>query len=101
MFGPATGSFFVLAGVTLRGQSIINATVNAKALNFATNAASLLVFAYFGKLLVLVGGLMMVGQVIGATLGARTLMVIDPNLLKYLIVLVCTIMLVSWYINNG
>jgi uncharacterized membrane protein YfcA len=100
MFGPATGSFFVLSGVLLRGQSLIDATANAKALNFATNAASLLVFAFYGKLLIMVGALMMIGQVIGATVGARTLLVVDPNLLRYLIVGVCMIMLVSWYVSN-
>ena len=30
MFGPGTGSFFVLAGVALRGQEIVDATARAK-----------------------------------------------------------------------
>ena len=44
MFGPGTGSFFTVSSVALRGKSLIDATANAKALNFATNVAALFVF---------------------------------------------------------
>jgi len=101
MFGPGTGSFFVLAGVSLRGQEIVSATATAKTLNFATNLASLLVFIAFGKLLWLVGGVMMIGQAIGANLGARTLLTINPVLLRYLIIGVCFVMLISWYFSSA
>jgi len=96
MFGPGTGSFFVLAGVSLRGQQIINATVVAKTLNFATNFASLLVFVSFGKVLLVVGLVMMVGQFIGASIGARTLLTINPNLLRYLVIILCLAILLLW-----
>ena len=96
MFGPATGSFFVLAGVTLRGQSIINATVVAKTLNFATNVASLLVFFWFGEVAIAIGLLMMIGQFVGARIGANTLMSINPNALRGLVVLMCVVMLAFW-----
>lgn len=96
MFGPATGSFFVLAGVSLRGLSIINATVVAKTLNFATNVASLLIFVWFDQVAYLLGLLMMVGQFVGASLGARALMTINPNALRGLVVGVCLVMLAVW-----
>lgn len=100
MFGPGTGSFFVLAGVSLRGQEIVEATANAKALNFATNLASLLIFIVYGKLLWLIGGVMIVGQVIGASMGARTLLTINPLLLRYLVIGMCLFMLGSWMIST-
>ena len=96
MFGPGTGSFFVLGEVMLRGQPIVNATVIAKTLNFATNIASLLVFVVFGKVLWLVGGTMMIGQFIGASLGARVLLTINPAYLRYLVIGVCITILLFW-----
>jgi len=96
ILGPGTGSFFVLAGVSLRGQEIIEATAIAKTLNFATNIASLLVFVVFGKILWLVGGVMMVGQLIGSNLGARYLLKINPTALRYLLVIMSFTILVLW-----
>ena len=95
MFGPATGSFFVLAGSALRGQGIVVATKHAKPLNFATNAASLCVFIYAGQVIWLLGGLMFVGQFLGARLGAQALMSINPELLRYLVIALCLLMLLS------
>ncbi|MFT5571265.1 MAG: putative membrane protein YfcA [Cryomorphaceae bacterium] len=100
MFGPGTGSFFVLAGVTLQGQHIVNATVVAKTLNFATNFAALLIFIWFGKVLWAVGGLMMLGQYVGASLGARALLKINPIYLRCLVIGVCFLILSTWGINN-
>jgi len=96
MFGPGTGSFFVWVGVSLRGQTIVQSTMAAKAMNFATNIGSLLVFVSFGKVLWLVGLLMMLGQIAGASLGARSLMTLDPKLLRYLVIAMCLIILVAW-----
>ncbi len=96
MFGPATGSFFVLSAISLRGQTIIEATMNAKALNFATNVASLLVFLWFGNVAIVLGAVMMLGQFIGASLGARALTKIDPSLLRSLVVAMCIVMLLVW-----
>jgi len=100
MFGPGTGSFYVLSGVSLQGQEIIEATAIAKTLNFATNLASLLVFIFFGKIIWLVGGVMMLGQVIGASIGARTLLTINPELLRYLVIVACCVMLVTWFVSS-
>ena len=99
MFGPATGSFFVLADVSLRGKEIIEATARAKTLNFATNIASVIVFIAAGKVLWALGAVMMAGQFIGANLGALSLLRINPNLLRYLLVVMCFAMLLVWLIQ--
>lgn len=57
MFGPGTGSFLAVAGVSLRGLELIKATAIAKPLNFATNIASLIVFIFAAKLFGLRGSL--------------------------------------------
>lgn len=98
MFGPGTGSFFVWSGVSLQGQAIVHSTMVAKTLNFATNVAALLVFAAFGKIFWKVGLIMMLGQAVGAKLGARSLMNINPELLRYLVIAVCFIILIAWAI---
>jgi len=99
MFGPGTGSFLAWAGTSLRGQSIVQSTMVAKILNFATNLASLIVFIGFGKVFWLIGGVMMIGQFIGASIGARSLMTIEPAVLRYLVILVCFVILIWWAIK--
>ena len=100
MFGPATGSFFVLAGVSLRGQNIVNASIVAKSLNFATNVASLLVFFWFGQVAIALGIVMMFGQFVGASFGARALIKINPDRLRYLVVAMCLIILFMWFFKQ-
>ena len=100
MFGPGTGSFFVWAGVSLRGQSIVRATMLAKPLNFATNLAALGVFAAFGHVFWTLGALMMLGQALGARLGTRALMRIEPGLLRLMVIAICFIMLIVWGVRS-
>ncbi|MFT7558824.1 MAG: putative membrane protein YfcA [Flavobacteriales bacterium] len=103
MFGPGTGSFFAFAGVAFKGLDLIRATAFAKCMNFSTNFAALLVFIAFGQLNWTVGLLMMVGQFVGAFIGARTLVSIDPIYIRVLVVLMCLVMLTRYvysYFNN-
>lgn len=95
MFGPGTGSFFSLAGVALRGQALINATANAKALNFATNIASLIIFMAAGQVAWALGIVMMLGQLIGAWLGSHCLFKISPGYLRAIVVVMCIGMLIK------
>ena len=96
MFGPGTGSFFALAGVSLRGKNIIDATATAKTFNFATNIGSLCVFLLVGKVMWSVGLVMMVGQVAGAWVGSKSLLTIHPTLLRILVVIMCLAMLLKY-----
>ncbi len=101
MFGPGTGSFFALAGVSLRGHGLIDATAIAKTLNFATNAASLLVFLTAGKVVWLAGLTMMVGQFLGAFAGSLCLLRINAKYLRILVVTMCLGMLARYAIASG
>lgn len=101
MFGPGTGSYFVLAGVTLRGLKLIDSTAVAKSLNFATNFASLLLFLSFGKVMWLVGLVMMAGQFIGAWLGAHFLLKINPLYIRFLVVIMSFGMLLKYGFSMG
>ncbi len=96
VFGPGTGSFFTLAGRALRAQPFLEATAIAKTLNFSTNIASLLVFLFAGHVIWLAGLVMMVGQFIGAWLGAHCLFKIPVNYLRFLVVAMCFAMLAKY-----
>ncbi|MDR0781216.1 MAG: TSUP family transporter [Pseudomonadales bacterium] len=98
MIGPGAGSFFAVALVAWQGKPLLEATAMAKCLNFATNAASLLVFLSTGKLLWQVGLVMMAGQMLGAWAGSHLLFRSNPQLLRVLIVVLCLAMLLRYFI---
>jgi uncharacterized membrane protein YfcA len=101
MFGPGTGSFFVLTGVIFKGFDLIKSTILAKPLNLASNIASLIVFLSFGHVIWMIGALMMVGQVIGASIGAHYLVKSNPKVIRLLIVTMSFAMLVRYSFSMG
>ncbi|TKB25761.1 hypothetical protein FCL47_11675 [Desulfopila sp. IMCC35006] len=101
MFGPGTGSFFALAGVSLRGHGLIDATAVAKTLNFSTNIASLCIFLWAGKVVWLVGIVMMVGQFVGAWGGSHCLLRMDAKYLRFFVVVMCLGMLAKYAFSKG
>lgn len=101
MFGPGTGSFFALSGVSCRGQDLISSTAVAKPLNFSTNIASLMVFLIAGHVVWTVGILMMLGQMLGAWLGSHCLFTIKPAYLRRIVVLMCCGMLLKYASSMG
>src|SRR5690606_12646719 len=100
-FGPGTGSFFTAAGVGLRGQRLVPASAQARMLNFDTNVASLVVFALGGKMVWLVGGVMAIGSVSGAYLGAFAVSKGGARLIRPIIVVMCLGMLVQYLWKQG
>lgn len=101
MFGPGTGSFLALSGVSLQARGLIEATAVAKPLNFATNIASLLVFLVIGHIAWLPGLLMMAGQAMGAWLGVHCLFKINPAYLRWLVILMSSAMLIKYCYAAG
>ena len=101
MFGPGTGSFFALSGVSCRGHDLITSTAVAKPLNFSTNVASLIVFLIAGHIVWIIGILMMLGQVIGAWIGSHCLFKINPVYLRGIVVIMCCGMLIKYANSMG
>lgn len=99
-FGPGTGSFFALAFVSLAGYGLAKATAHAKVLNFSTNIASLIFFALGGKVVWLLGALMLVGQALGATLGSRMVMTKGTKIIRPLVVTMSIAMSVKLLSNQ-
>jgi uncharacterized protein len=81
-FGPGTGSFWALAYVSILGYGLTKATAHTKAMNFASNFASLLVFIFFGRVHLLYGLSMGVGQLIGARIGSKMVIKKGANMIR-------------------
>lgn len=91
-FGPGTGSFFAAGRVLLRGKPLVDATVVAKPLNFTSNIVSVILFVSGGQIVWAVGVTMMLGQALGAVLGANTIFWGGARLIRTLVILVCLAM---------
>ncbi|MBW3095752.1 TSUP family transporter [Pseudohoeflea coraliihabitans] len=95
VFGPGTGSFFMLAFVSLAGFGLLKATAHTKLLNFASNLGAFAVFAFAGAIAWKVGLMMGVAQIFGAQVGARLAMRRGSAIIKPLLVLTCTILAIK------
>ena len=101
MFGPGAGSFFAMTGVMLKKLEIIQATILAKPLNFASNIAGFIVFFSFGHIAFLIGILMMMGQMIGAFFGTHYLLKANPLIIRFLIVIISISMLIKYLLSQS
>jgi hypothetical protein len=99
MFGPGAGSFFVMTGVMLKKLEIIQATILAKPLNFASNIGGFLVFFIFGHIAFFVGLIMMLGQLIGSFFGTHYLLKANPKVIRILIV-ISSLSMLAKYVNS-
>lgn len=89
IFGPGTGSFFMLAFVTLLGLGMLKATAHTKMLNFASNIGAFAVFAISGVIHWQAGLVMGVGQFLGAQAGSRLAMRSGARVIRPLLVVAC------------
>jgi uncharacterized protein len=92
IFGPGTGSFFMLALVALFGCGIVEATGRTKLLNFTSNIAALIMFAFGGKIVWTIGLIMGVAQFAGAQIGSRLAIRNGAAIIRPLLVAVCLAM---------
>lgn len=69
--GPGTGSFLVLAFITLLGFDFLHASANAKMVNLATNFGSICLFIIKGKIIWMVAIPMAICNAIGGFIGAK------------------------------
>ena len=88
-FGPGTGSFYMLAFVSLMGFGALRATAQTKAANFASNVAGLITLSLSGQIVWTLGFAMGLAQLAGARLGAHTAIRAGARIIRPLIVTVC------------
>ncbi|MCX8569217.1 MULTISPECIES: TSUP family transporter [Hyphomicrobiales] len=99
VFGPGTGSFFMLAFVALAGYGVLKATAHTKFLNFASNLGGLVAFAFVGAVHWKIGLLMGAAQFLGARLGAHMAMRSGAKLIKPLLVCTCVALAIKLLID--
>lgn len=99
-FGPGAGSFYALAYITLAGFNLTKATAHTKVLNFTSNLASLLFFIIGGEVIWSIGLVMLVGQFIGARLGAKMIIAKGRKLIRPMLITVSTLMSIKLIYEN-
>jgi len=101
LLGPGTGTFLALAFMLGLGCNLAKATAHAKALNCASNLASLAAFLCAGKVWFTAGVAMGCGQWLGARLGSRMVLTrgtkfIRPVFLTMVVLLTLKMMWDMW-----
>ena len=91
-FGPGTGSFFVLIFIIIKGANIMESTAVTKLLNFASNFAAFLIFAFQGYVIWELGLVMAVAQISGAYTGSRFAIKNGERVVRPVLVIVCIIL---------
>lgn len=72
VLGPGTGSFLVIAFVSVIGLSFLTASAQAKVINFATNIGALAFFIPQGHVVWDYGLALAAGNLVGGWIGSRT-----------------------------
>ena len=99
--GLGTGTFFMTANATLLRRGLRTATANAKFLNFCSNIGSLSLFLLSGKIVWTAGLAMAVGQVIGARVGARSVIREGARMVRPVVVAAAIAMAVRLLLQAG
>ncbi len=93
VLGPGTGSFLVIAFVTVIGFSFLHASVTAKVINWATNFGALVYFVPAGEVVWLLGLVVAAGNVLGGIAGARTALKKGSGFVRVVFVVVVSAMI--------
>lgn len=95
VFGPGAGSFFMLGFIGLLGYGLVKATAHTKLVNFASNFASLVTFAFGGLIVWKIGLMMGVSQFAGSSLGAHLALRNGARLIRPLLVVIAAAMAIK------
>ena len=93
-FGPGTGSFFIFA-LLMMGNDFLQAAGNAKAFNFTSNLAALVMFLVLGEVNFLYGLPMGFIMIFGAILGSKFALKRDATMMRYIFIAVTCILIVK------
>lgn len=98
LLGPGTGSFLVIALVSLMGYAFLQASAKAKIVNLATNLGALAFFSLHGSLLWGIGLLLGLANMAGGYLGARTAVARGSAFIRYVFLAVVAVLIIklSW-----
>ncbi|MCV6823029.1 MULTISPECIES: TSUP family transporter [Halocynthiibacter] len=86
LLGPGTGSFFMIAFVTLAGYGVLKATAHTKLLNFASNLGAIVAFSAVATPWWFTGLAMGAAQIAGAQVGSKLAVKVGARVIKPLLV---------------
>lgn len=92
--GPGTGSFIIFAFV-LMGFDFIQASGNAKLLNFTSNFAALLTFLLLGAVNIIYGLIMGLAMIVGAFVGAKVALGRGTKFVRAVFILVTSLLILK------
>ena len=92
LFGPGTGMFLIMGFTALLSQSFLRSAALAKVVNTCTNIGGLVVFALAGHIWWALGFALAVANVIGAQLGARTVVKGGTKLIRLALLTMVVVM---------
>lgn len=98
IFGPGTGMFLIMAFTMIFSQSFLRSATMAKVVNTATNLGALVVFAIGGHVAWQLGLVLAVANVLGAQIGARTVLGGGSRFVRYALLTLVIVMSIhlSW-----
>lgn len=95
-FGPGTGSFLILAFITLLGFDFLNASANAKVVNLFTNLGSIIVFGWQGNIIWHYALPMAVFNLAGSFIGSRMAILRGNGFVRKVFLFVIFLMIVRY-----
>lgn len=98
ILGPGTGSFLMIALITLQGFNFLMATAQTKIINLATNIGALILFGLLGYQVWGLGLLLGSANLCGGYLGARTAITRGNGFIRIMLIVVVSalILKLSW-----
>lgn len=97
IFGPGTGMFLIMGFTAILAQDFLSSAVLSKVVNSSTNFGALVVFIIGGHVLWKLAIALAVANIIGAQLGARTVIAGGAKLLR--IALLTLVVVMSAYLT--
>ncbi|WP_080792695.1 TSUP family transporter [Corynebacterium pacaense] len=92
IFGPGTGMFLIMAFTAVLSQNFLTSAAMAKVVNTATNLGALIVFILGGHMWWTLGIVLGVANVLGAQIGARTVLGGGTRLIRYALLTLVVVM---------
>lgn len=100
LIGPGTGTFLALAFMLGLGFNLARATAHAKALNCASNLASLIVFLFAQKIWFVAGLIMGAGQWVGAQIGSHMVVTRGTRFIRPIFLIMVTLVTLKLIWDN-
>lgn len=95
-FGPGTGSFLIVAFISLFGFNFLTSSVSAKLVNCATNISAVAYFMYTGQIIYELAVPLAIFNMIGSFLGAKVAIKKGSAFIRTFFLVIVTAMIVKF-----